>query len=95
MRQLYEFVCLILVGAVRDLTGGRLRKVRSYFDHLTVKQREAVCRYLHAFSQASLLGAITMAYTRRFNGGVLFDEAVLLTIAYILCKRGIAFVKEQ
>jgi hypothetical protein len=35
----------------------------------TGKQCEAVCRYLHAISQASLLGAITMAYTRSFNSG--------------------------
>lgn len=95
MRELFELVCLILLGAVRDLTGERLRKIRSYFDHLTGKQCEAVCRYLHAISQASLLGAITMAYTRRFNWGVIIDVAVLLVIAYILFKRGIAFVKEQ
>jgi hypothetical protein len=44
--------------------------------------------------QASLLGAVTMAYTRSFNWGII-DVAVLLVIAYILFKRGIAFVKEQ
>lgn len=109
MRETLAFIWLVTRGAWHDLlplliSDIDLRKnwkiateyLHSLDDKLRAmspKQREQVCRYYHAASMASLIGAITLISTK--DGILRFIEAPFLVyLASKLFWEGLNFCKE-
>lgn len=95
VQEAYCFILWMTRSLLAELFASLNKKAAAYMDRLSDKQREAFCRYHHALSQASFLGAITLYWTREHNLGELALEVWLLICAALLFQHGMYLVKER
>ncbi|WP_127840981.1 hypothetical protein [Burkholderia gladioli] len=95
LREFYLFVGWMVRGVIGELFEAQIKAARAYRDALSGKQKEALCRYLHAYSQAGLIGAVTMFFTKAHGFLTTAEEVCLVWTAVILFARGLSLIEEE